>query len=157
METGNDSGIGALVPAPLKTKIERLKDSKGRFISKRDKTSSAKTEQETRDFLHSKEPGSKKKRLEEMNAELFELVKLGKSDAKYATASVNAAKLLYERAYGRAAENEKDADRHTKFPITMVYIAIPEIMHPEPVEPYDQRKKPTEPIFADAEVISTNP
>lgn len=130
-------------PEP-KTKVARLKDSKGRFLKKQSEEAIEKAEKKPkaqstadyverrRKFLEEKEsPESEVSRQERIDLELFELVKLGQTDPKYATASVNAAKLLAERSHGRTQVSDQELEALKYSGITTVHIVAPNLMFPE--------------------------
>jgi hypothetical protein len=101
---------------------------------------------------------------------LFTIVKAGKDEPKMASAAVQAAKEIWNRARGEAAKSELDREAMTaqsEQKIKVVLIRHPELMNPEPQKFEEQKpKKPSAEFLAkygngskviDAEIIETNP
>lgn len=139
----------ALVPAPT-VKVERPRDpATGKFLTKRDKLSAQKNEQRTRDFLYERDPEDRKRRIDTINQKLYEMVKRGADSDKAISGAVKAAEALLARGFGRVRPSDAELDRLVKHPVSIVIVPAM-----EGIKPMEERKKPTEPIFADAEIIS---
>lgn len=78
-----------------------------------------------------------------------------KTDAKFAMASVQAAKELMLRVGGKPSSSDEEIEAFKQSGIKVILLSTPELMHPQLVEG-ETKKEKLKPSFIDAEIVHTN-
>jgi hypothetical protein len=153
----------ALVPTTTTLSITKKRRKSRAASRKDDKLSTERYTHKRRLFLDGRDPEENDQTRDDViDEKLYQMVKLGPTDPKFAGPAVKAAEVLASRSHGRVSPSEAELDRLlTHAPIFEVHVAPMALPHAEVVDA-DAVKPPTQPSFANdppfvrGEVISTN-
>jgi hypothetical protein len=79
---------------------------------------------------------------------MLHIIRMGKTDPKYAMAAVKAFDALGLRFYGKPDVSDDEKEANTSHGVKIVLITKPELMHNDPIEFEGQLREPTVPNFA---------
>jgi hypothetical protein len=133
--------------------VEIRRAESGKFVAKErgpKAIDGKKRREELRRFLNGRDkPGVNKTRWMEMMEAGFEIIKLGKTDQKFAMAAAKWYELLSTRAYGKPAPSDEEIEAMTTQGVKFVRLQQPELMHKEViVVDGSYHQPPSKPSFA---------
>lgn len=145
-----------------KTFSTRLKDEKGKFIRKRKPMPEAnELTRLMRTLLNQAEADAdgrlthaSRTRVRRMFDNMVAIATNEDKDPKALMAAVKAFEVLMARAYGKVQPSDQELGALERAGVKIVVVQPPELNHPMVTD--QEKKKPEQPSFADAEVIQQN-